>query len=335
MRAIERPVVLVADDDSVIRKMICDHLKENHYEVHEAQNGDEAKKIVESFSSKLHLLLLDHRMPGKSGIELLKELKSDATLRSIPVLILTGDGGEDREIEALDSGAADFIRKPASLQVIRNRVQRTIDEYIHHLGMEEELGLSRDSMYRAQREIIYTLSTAVEFRDNDTGDHLHRMSSTVQLTARKLGVSEKTQELLFHAAVLHDVGKVAIPDTILLKPGRLTDDEMEVMKTHTTIGGKILSHGTSELLHYAKTIALSHHERWDGAGYPFALSGQEIPIGGRITAICDVYDALISDRIYKKAWPQEEALSLIRSESGKAFDPEVVEAFLGAFLAFP
>lgn len=329
MRVIERPVVVLADDDAAIRRMIGDHLTEYQFEVHEARDGKEAKKIAQSLSSRIHLFLLDNMMPGISGVELLKELKADPALSPIPVLFLTGDGGEDRELEVLDAGAVDFIRKPASMRVIRNRVQRAINEYIHQLSMEEELVLSRDSMYRAQREIIHTLSAAVEFRDNDTGDHLQRMSNTAQLIAKALGMSDHKQELLYHAAVLHDVGKVAIPDAILLKPGRLTDDEMEVMKTHTTIGAKILSYGTSELLKYAETIALSHHERWDGGGYPLGLSGKDIPIGGRITAICDVYDALISERIYKKAWPKEEALALIKSESGKAFDPEVVEAFWG------
>lgn len=214
----------------------------------------------------------------------------------------------------------------------RELIESKDDLAVEKASLEDRVRDRTAHLLEAQLEIVRRLGLAAEYRDYDTGLHIQRMSKMCQLIAEKLGLSREDQELLAVAAPMHDVGKIGIPDEILLKPGRFNPDEWEVMKTHTTIGAQILSGSSFDLLQVAETIALSHHERWNGSGYPHALSKDEIPLLARVVAVCDVFDALISHRPYKEGWKEEEAVELIASEAGKHFDPEVSAAFLGLHL---
>ncbi|TNC91388.1 MAG: two-component system response regulator, partial [Thalassolituus sp.] len=220
----------------------------------------------------------------------------------------------DEEV-GLECGAVDYITKPISTAIVKARVK-------NHLSL-----VRVDELQRTRLEIIQRLGRAAEYKDNETGHHVMRMSHYSQLIAQALGKSERWCEKLLHAAPMHDIGKIGIPDAIMLKPGKLTDDEFDVMKTHPRIGAEILGNSTAELMVMAKNVALYHHEKWNGSGYPERLSGKDIPLEARIVALADVFDALTSERPYKRAWSVEEACEYIHDSRGEHFDPEVVEAF--------
>jgi putative two-component system response regulator len=282
------------------------------------------------------LILLDLMMPHLDGFQVMEQLQPLVLAGNyVPILVLTADIDRDIRRRALAGGASDFLTKPFdSIEVllrIRNLLElrfsykelqgqnQTLEEKVRERTMELE---------KAQIEILERLAHAAEWRDDATGQHTRRIGRLAARAGRVLGFSQDETELTLLAAPLHDVGKIGIPDSILLKPGKLTPTEFDVMKTHTTIGANMLSGGSSDLVKAAETIALTHHERWDGSGYPQGLVGDQIPIVGRIVSIVDVYDALTHDRPYKKAWSPDEAVAEIERQNGRQFDPKVVAAFL-------
>jgi len=315
--------VLIVDDDPVSIEMIAEDLQEYGYEVTTASNGREAFELIRT--GRYRLVVSDWQMPEMSGLELCREIRKRNWCGYIYFILLTSNSGVQNIVCGLDAGADDFLTKPFQPQELHMRLQT--GERI--LGLE-----SRDLM-------IFAMAKLTESRDNDTGAHLERMREYSRILADELShwpefchvIDGDFVQLLYLTSPLHDIGKVAIPDSILLKPGKLTPEEFEVMKRHTLYGGETLetvvqARPEAQFLAMAQQIALTHHERWDGTGYPNGLKGEEIPLSGRIVAVADVYDALTSKRVYKPAFSHETARSIVLEGSGNHFDPRVVQAFL-------
>jgi putative two-component system response regulator len=281
------------------------------------------------------LVLLDLHMPKIDGFELMERLAPlSGGASDVPFLVLTADATDETKRRALALGARDFLTKPLDrvelLLRVRNllQVKHLQDQLRHHNSVLEDRVIDRTrDLDRARMEILDRLALAAEYRDDQTQEHAWRIGRTCSLVGHGLGLPEPEGDLIARAATLHDLGKIGISDSILLKPGRLTDDEFDVIKTHTTIGAGILAGSTSPLMRLAERIALTHHERWNGEGYPLGLEGEAIPLAGRITAVSDTFDALTHERPYKSAWPVDAALHEIIEQSGHQFDPVVVEAF--------
>ncbi|MGI6247529.1 MAG: HD domain-containing phosphohydrolase [Pseudochelatococcus sp.] len=308
-----RPTLLLVDDETT-NLQVLRHTLQDEYRLLFAKDGRKALDIVHA--DRPDLILLDIMMPGLSGYEVCKALKRNECVASIPVIFVTALAEASSEQQGLEIGAVDYITKPFNPHIVRARVRT-------------HLSLVQVEEVRATRlKIVRCLGAAVEFRDNETGFHVIRMSHYARTLALTAGYSESAAEELLHAAPMHDVGKIGIPDMILQKPGKLTDDEYRVMQQHTVIGARIIGNHPSGLLRMAAVIALNHHEKWNGSGYPQGLAGEDIPHVARVVALADVFDALVSVRPYKAAWSVDEAVTLIRDESGKHFDPELVRAFL-------
>jgi putative two-component system response regulator len=282
------------------------------------------------------LLLLDLHMPAPDGFAIMGRLQRRirATV-SLPVLVLSGDVTATLKRRALAGGARDFLTKPFDLDEVRLRVRNLLEIRALQLAqqrqeqeLEERVRARTGELEAARLEVVERLGRAGEFRDDETGEHTRRVGRTALLLAETLGLDAELARRLWLAAPLHDIGKIAIPDAVLLKPGRLTPEEFAVIQSHPTIGAKMLEGSASTLLGLAQEIALSHHERWDGGGYPRGLTGETIPLGGRIVALADVFDALTHARPYKEAWTVEDAVAEITRQRGRQFDPELVEAFL-------
>jgi putative two-component system response regulator len=282
------------------------------------------------------LIILDLMMPGFDGFQFLKRVRDWLPLDDyVPVLVVTGDTSAETRRRALAAGAADFLTKPLSPAEVRLRVRNLIHIRALHselrgqnARLEERVAERTAELDEARQEILDRLARAAEFRDDDTGQHTQRVGHLAARLAQVLGLPPERVELIRQAAPLHDIGKIGIPDTILMKPGRLTADERAMMETHTALGARILSGSRYPILRMAEEIALTHHERWDGAGYPNGLKGDEIPLSGRIVAVADVFDSLSHVRPYKRAWPAREALAELQEHAGRQFDPAVVEALL-------
>ena len=281
-----------------------------------------------------HLLLLDLRMPYKDGLEVMEQLRSHKETEHLPIIMITADNDRGNALKALERGAVDYVEKPFEpsevLMRIRNTLQSSIlSKYVYeqNIVLEQVVQERTHKLEHAQEEIFDRLMRAAEFRDMDTGMHISRIGSYVYQMALLKGLPEQEAQLYRFASKMHDIGKIGIPDDILLKPTMLTEEEYNIMKLHTVKGGAILAGSDLEVIRLAEQIAVSHHERWDGTGYPHGLAGEAIPLGGRMTAIFDVYDALISKRPYKEAWPQEEALREIKRLDGTSFDPGLVKLF--------
>lgn len=286
-------------------------------------------------SESFDLILLDIRMPHMTGIELMLALKEQIRDDYLPILVLTAQTDQQTRQEALRAGAKDFLTKPFNLWEVVLRIRNMLETRYYYKKqvvrgdvLEEQVRERTATLRETQLEIVRRLGRAGEFRDNETGAHVIRMSRVCEILARGLGLDEATCENILYASPMHDVGKIAIPDAILLKEGPLDEDEWEVMKTHTIVGGEIMGDHPSDVILMASEMALSHHEKWDGTGYPHGLSGEDIPLVARIAAVSDVFDALTSSRPYKKAWTSEDAIDLIKKETGKQFDPKIVEVFL-------
>ncbi|MDZ7706459.1 MAG: response regulator [Trueperaceae bacterium] len=282
------------------------------------------------------LLITDLHMPEMDGLELISvvtETRSEDDW--FPIAVITADVSSDAEREALSRGAKDFITKPFRASQIQLRVENLLrtrflyEALRRHVNHLEELVQERTlELETARLDLLERLALAAEFRDYVTGRHTQRVGELCGLLARQLGLPAAEVELLRRAAPLHDVGKIGIPDAILLKPGRLDDDEFDTMREHVDVGVKLLAQGQSDLMVLAEKVALTHHERWDGSGYPRGLRGDDIPLVGQIVAVADVFDTLINERPYKPAWPIETAITEIRRKSGRWFSPRIVEAFL-------
>lgn len=281
------------------------------------------------------LVLLDLHMPEVDGFELMEALGAlIGPHRTVPFLILTADATEDAKRRVLSLGGRDFLTKPFDQVELLLRVRNVLEVQLlqnrlreHNQTLEDRVAARTSDLEQARLEILDRLALAAEYRDDATQQHAWRIGRTCALLATQLGLPDEDIELIRRAAPLHDVGKIGIPDSILLKPGKLTDAEFGQIKRHTTIGASILSGSGSRVLRMAERIALTHHERWDGSGYPRQLAGEEIPVEGRITAVADVFDALTQERPYKSRWPIEAAVSEILSQASRQFDPDVVEGF--------
>ena len=315
--------VLVADDDQITADVIAHALRKYGYAVTVVHDGQRAYELL--CTGRYRILISDWQMPGMTGLELCEAVRDRQMGGYIYVVLLTSFGGIDNLVCGLEAGADDFLTKPFDPTELLVRIR--VGERV--LGLE-----SRELM-------IFALAKLAESRDQETGAHLERMREYARILAEELSQAEKFQHiidgeyanLIYLTSPLHDIGKVAIPDSILLKPGRLTPAEFEVMKSHTILGAKTLEevaqhHPKAGFLQMAKDIAISHHEKYDGSGYPYGISGDEIPLCGRITAVADVYDALTCKRVYKEAYNHETAKKILLNGSGTSFDSRIIQAFL-------
>ncbi|WP_330960189.1 HD domain-containing phosphohydrolase [Photobacterium sp. 53610] len=309
---LKRKTLLLVDDEPA-NLQVLKNILSSEYRLIFAKDGSRALALA--CAEKPDLILLDVMMPGLSGFEVIQQLKTVIETRNIPVIFVTALSDAQNEAQGFELGAVDFIAKPVSPPIVRARVK-------NHLSLVrvEELKSTRLS-------VVQMLGKAAEYKDNETGHHVIRMSHYVHSIALAAGFSASWSETLLHAAPMHDIGKIGIPEHILNKPGKLTPEEWAVMKDHTVIGAEILEDDGSELMQIARNIAIYHHEKWDGSGYPHGLKGEAIPVEARITAIADVFDALTSERPYKTAWSVEDASDYIRENSGIHFDPQLVDAF--------
>ena len=303
---------LLLVDDEPVNLRVLKQLLASDYQLVFAKNGDEAIKLATT--SRPNLILLDVMMPGLTGFEVCRLLKEKEQTKSIPIIFVTALSDEVDETEGFDAGAVDYITKPISPAVVKARVRT-------HLNL-----VRSDALLESRLQVVQRLGRAAEYKDNETGMHVMRMSHYAKELALAYGLSEAQAEILLHAAPMHDLGKIGIADSIMLKPGKLTDEEFATMKQHPEIGAEIIGDcGDSVLLNVAKSVSLTHHEKWDGSGYPNGLMGEEIPIEGRICAIADVFDALTSKRPYKDAWSIQRAVDFLNEQKGKHFDPALVE----------
>ncbi len=325
--------ILVVDDEAANVKLLQRLLSAAGY-----QNIDtttDPREVADMYRQNRHdIVLLDIRMPHKDGFEVMKDLHEVDSDDYIPVLVLTAQIDPETRLRALEGGAKDFLNKPFDRWEVLNRIKNMLEVRLLHNQvrdqnriLEEKVRERTQELFETRLEIIRRLGRAAEYRDNETGNHIIRMSKYSEIVAAAAGFSETDCELILNASPMHDIGKIGIPDRILLKPGKLDAEEWEIMKSHVTIGAEILSGHHSELMNLAREIALSHHEKWDGSGYPNGLSGEEIPEAGRIVALSDVFDALTSERPYKKAWSVDDAMAEIRRNKGSHFEPRLVDLF--------
>jgi putative two-component system response regulator len=320
-----KETVLIVDDVPA-NILILSNILENKYTVKFATNGEKALKIAAS-KDKPSIILLDVMMPGMDGYEVCRRLKENTITSKIPVIFVTAADHVEDESAGFEVGCVDYITKPISAPLVLARIKTHLHLYDQNLALEEKVKERTNELNDTRLEIIKRLSLASELRDFETGRHVIRMSNYCYQIALEIGLPSEEAELIMQASQMHDVGKLGVPDSILLKPGKLDDSEWKVMMKHTEIGAKILGGHSSKLLSYASNAALSHHEKWNGTGYPNKLEGEGIPLIGRITTIGDIFDALTSQRPYKKAWSTEEAVKYINEEESKTFDPWIVSAF--------
>lgn len=304
---------LLLVDDEPANLQVLRNIFGDDYRLLFAKDGDRALELAHNESPDL--ILLDVMMPGKSGHAVCAALKADPTTRKIPVIFVTALADAENEARGFELGAVDYVTKPISAPVVRARVK-------NHLSL-----VRVDELVESRLAVVQRLGRAAEYKDNETGLHVIRMSYFSRLIALEAGMSNAWADTLLNAAPMHDIGKIGIPDAVLQKPGKLNPEEWAVMQKHAEIGAEIIGEDGSDLLQMAREVALHHHEKWDGSGYPKGLKGKDIPLSARIVALADVFDALTSERPYKKAWSIEQATDLLKEQSGQHFDPELVEAF--------
>lgn len=344
--------ILVIDDEAFVRETISDYLVDSGFNIIGAGDGEEGLELFRNENPDA--VLVDLNMPKVDGFEVLTAVAAESP--DIPIIVVSGAGLIQDAIKAVRLGAWDFVTKPiVDLNILEHALGQGLERaslvkenrrYKEHLEVEVEkrtedlrhevkvrreaqdaLMAMQDEVIETQKEIILTLGEVVETRSNETANHVRRVADLSYILARRYGLSKEESELLRLASPMHDVGKIGIPDTILNKPGKLTQEEMEVIKTHTTLGHEILKHSERPIIKAAAIVAYEHHERWDGKGYPRGLEGEEINIYGRITGITDVFDALGSERVYKKAWSIEKIKGYFEEGKGKQFDPHLTELF--------
>ncbi len=325
--------ILVVDDEPANLKLLSLMLRTEGYH-HVDLVQDPREVLARYLAERPDLILLDINMPHLDGYEVMGQISALSDDLKPPVLVLTAQSGEDFLLRALRSGAIDFLSKPFNRRELLARVKNVLMAHLAHRLMhtqkqvlEEMVDERTQGLRRSRLDIVRRLGRASEFRDNETGQHILRMSHASALLARSMGWDAQACELMLNASPMHDVGKIGIPDGILLKAGPLTADERDIMNRHTIIGAEILADSGTELLEMAREIALSHHEKWDGTGYPHRLAGTDIPEAARMVAITDVFDALTSERPYKKPWSVEESMQFMNANAGKQFDPQMLQKF--------
>lgn len=309
----ERPRLLLVDDEPANLHVLREILQAD-YRLQFARDGRRALDLVAA--ERPDLILLDVMMPGLTGFEMCEALQAAPLTASIPVIFVTALGDAVEEAHGFDVGGVDYITKPVSPPVVRARIR-------NHLRL-----VRVEELVETRLRIVQCLGVAAEYKDDETGQHVLRMSHYSRVLALAAGLGERLAEDILNASPMHDVGKIGIPDAILRKPGKLDAEEWKVMASHVEIGGRIIGEHETGLLAMARRIALSHHEKWDGSGYPRGLSGEDIPIEARIVAVADVFDALTSERPYKHAWPVDEAVELLQRERGRHFDPVLIDLFI-------
>jgi putative two-component system response regulator len=331
------PRILAIDDEPDNLLLIRQALRQIGYTRCETET-DPVRAVARFQAEDFDVVLLDYNMPVMSGLEVLSALSEKSRREQIPVMMVTAQGDRDTRLMTLNAGAKDFLSKPLDLAELSVRVHNLLETRSLHLELRrqnqrlEETVLKRtQELHSTRLEVIRRLARAAEFRDNETGIHVQRMSLYTEAIARQMGLAAHELDLLLNASPMHDLGKIGISDLILLKPGKLTPEEFATMQEHTSIGATILQGHDSELLRAAHEIALYHHERWDGAGYPHGLAGEAIPLYARIAAVADVFDALTMVRPYKWAWSTDDARREVVRLSGTHFDPAVVAAFDACF----
>lgn len=333
----KKKILLV--DDNMTNLSIGKNALSSIYEVYTVPSGEKAMLLLQKIIPDI--ILLDIEMPQMDGYETLRRIKANPLIQHIPVIFLTAKADEGSELDGLSMGAVDYITKPFSAPLLLKRIQTHLNLQDFTNNLQRMVDEKTKKVMELQNAILNTVAELVERRDGTTGGHIERTGHYLQLLLEALvssgeyaeEVATIDQKLLIQSAPLHDVGKISIPDAILQKPARLTESEFEIMKLHSIYGrdiiGKISSQTSeSEFLGQAAILALSHHERWDGKGYPYGLAGEDIPIQGRLMAIADVYDALISQRPYKKAFSHAEAVKIITDGRGTQFDPMLIDLFL-------
>lgn len=328
--------IMIVDDEPANLKLLSKMLEGQGYQQLVAFL-DPREALADYQITRPDLILLDINMPHLDGYQVIERLQALNDPRLPPIVILTAQHGRDQLLRALTAGARDFITKPFDRIELLMRVRNLLDAQLGQRMLHDQKDTLEEMVQQRTRElhdtrlqVIRRLGRAAEFRDNETGYHIIRMSRTSALLAGLLGWNGVDCELMLHASPMHDIGKIGIPDRILLKPGKFEPHEWDIMKTHATIGADLLAGDGSALLSLAREIALTHHEKWDGSGYPHGLAGAAIPQSGRIAAVADAFDALTSARPYKQAWSVESALAFLNDNAGSHFDPEVVAAFMGA-----
>ncbi|NMC50305.1 MAG: response regulator [Desulfovibrio sp.] len=343
--------ILAVDDEKLNLRVLSGLLRSLGHEPVLADSGEQALELLDS---SIDLVLLDLMMPDMDGYSVARRIRERKDVNDVPIIMVTALAGKQDRLSAVEAGANDFIAKPIDLTELRVRVgsllkmkesqdqvkryQAELEEMVavrtNALRMSlENLEQSQKIILAAHRETLHRLASAAEFKDAETASHISRMSRYCGFLAAGLGLGEEEAQLVEQASPMHDIGKIGIPDSILLKPGKLTPEEWEVMKKHTVFGARILGSSSFELLRAGEIIALSHHEKWDGSGYPQGLSGEDIPLYGRICAVADVFDALTNRRPYKEAFSNEVSLEIMRAGRGAHFDPRVLDLFLDGFEA--
>lgn len=333
------PLILIADDDIWQQKLIQVTLSGMGFQIVTANDGEKALSLM--MEHVPDVLLLDIQMPKKNGFEVLAAVKQNPATQGVQVVMVTGTEENEARARALELGADDFLMKPVDRVLLKARIRSSVKlkAYYDHLKvyqqqLETDVEIKTRQLHEAfiqlqesSLETIFRLARAAEYKDEDTGDHILRMSHTSKALADGMALDKKFCEMILYASPMHDVGKIGIPDRILLKPGRLDPEEMDIMKNHTIIGARILEGSSSEIVQMAEIISLSHHEKWDGSGYPQGLAGKDIPLEGRIVAVADVFDALLSARPYKKPFTIDQAIEILQQGRAAHFDPEVLDVF--------
>ena len=317
--------ILVVDDEPMIRDLLEQTLEKTGHACSFAENGETA--LEQMAVTLFDVVVTDIDMPGMDGIELAKIIKSDF---SADVIVMTGQIRSYQYDEIISLGASDFVEKPFSPREMILRVDRVLRER----RLRQIAEKAHEDLKESYVDSIHRLVMAAEYKDEDTGDHIIRIGKYCALMAEKLNLPQELTDIIYYASPMHDIGKIGIPDSILLKPGKLTHIEFETIKTHTQIGARLLSRSKSKILQMAHEIALAHHEKFNGKGYPNQLKGTNIPLSGRIVAIADTFDALTSKRPYKEPYPPEITLDILKKERGEQFDPDILDMFVDNFDTF-
>ncbi len=322
---------ILAVDDQAMNLRLLQEILQGEYTILAAKSGAEALRLARNSPD---LILLDVMMPDMNGYTVCRKLKADETTRKIPVIFVTALNEEQDETKGFEAGGVDYITKPVKPLIVKARVKTHLELRTAEMALsrqktdlEKKVVERTRALFDSRMEVVHRLVFAAEYKDPETGSHIKRMSHYSERLAAAYGLNEKEREVILLASPMHDIGKIGIPDHILLKPGKLNSEEWTIMKTHTNIGAKILSKSRSSFLRAGQQIAISHHEKWDGTGYPQRLKGEAIPVFGRISALADFFDALTSRRPYKEAWSVESAFAEIRKLRGTQFEPRLVDAF--------